>query len=241
MSKSADPIMRPKLFQEVARRIEQQILGGVFQPGDQLPSERDLMTYYNVGRPAVREALFSLQKAGLVAISSGERARITMPSTETILNELSSTARFMLGQPGGVRSFQQARLLFEVALARFAAQHATSSDIDRLAEALARNEGAVGAVGEFERTDVAFHFVIAQIPNNPIFTALHSALAAWLVEQRTTSLRSRGAERDAVKAHKKIFTAIAARDVESSAKAMEAHLAQVAVHYWRQQNAQQTA
>ena len=234
---SGDPITRPKLFQEVAKRIERQILNGQFKIGDHLPSERDLMTYYTVGRPAIREALFSLQKAGLIVINSGERARVTAPSTETILSELSITARYMLGQPGGVRSFQQARLLFEVALARYAAQHASAANIKKLAAALDANEKAIGTASEFERTDVAFHYAIAEIPNNPIFLALHNALAAWLVEQRTTSLRSAGAERDAFFAHSRIFKLIKAGDPDGAAKAMEDHLEQVVVHYWREKDA----
>ena len=36
----------------------------------------------------------------------------------------------------------------------------------------------------FERTDVEFHHVLAVIPGNPIFEAIHAAIAEWLVEQR---------------------------------------------------------
>jgi DNA-binding FadR family transcriptional regulator len=203
-----DPITRPKLFQEVAKRIELQILNRQFKPGNQLLSER---------------------------------ARVTAPSTETILSELGSSARYMLAQPQGVRSFQQARLLFEGSLARYATQHATPKDIENLEAALAANERAIGITAEFERTDVAFHFAIAQIPNNPIFTALHDALAAWLVEQRATSLRREGAERDAFLAHQRIFNAVEAGDAELAARAMENHLERVAIHYWREKNTTQSA
>ena len=51
------PIQRRKLFQEVLDRLLERLRQGEFQPGDQLPSERELMQFYGVGRPAVREAL----------------------------------------------------------------------------------------------------------------------------------------------------------------------------------------
>ena len=47
--------------------------------GGRLPSEKELMERFGVGRPAVREALFILQQQGLVEIASGARARVTAP------------------------------------------------------------------------------------------------------------------------------------------------------------------
>ena len=52
-----DPIQRRKLYQEVLDRLMHRIEAGEFAPGDHLPSERELMEVYGVGRVAVREAL----------------------------------------------------------------------------------------------------------------------------------------------------------------------------------------
>ena len=62
-------IERKKLFEHVADHLEAQILSGKLKPGDQLPPERDLQMRFSVGRPAIREALISLQKAGLVELA----------------------------------------------------------------------------------------------------------------------------------------------------------------------------
>ena len=61
-------IRRRKLYEEVALRIEELIREEQLDPGDQLPSERELMATFGVGRSAVREALLSLQKMGLVTV-----------------------------------------------------------------------------------------------------------------------------------------------------------------------------
>ncbi len=66
---------------------------------EQLPSERELMAFFNVGRPSVREALAALKRKGLVQINNGERARVSRPSADTIISELSGMAKDFLTHP----------------------------------------------------------------------------------------------------------------------------------------------
>jgi DNA-binding FadR family transcriptional regulator len=53
-------IRRRKLYEEVADHLERMIRDGQYAPSDQLPSERDLMRQFGVGRPAVRARRFSI-------------------------------------------------------------------------------------------------------------------------------------------------------------------------------------
>lgn len=232
-----NPIRRRKLYEEVAARIEEMIREGRYSSGDQLPAEREIMVELGVGRSAVREAMLSLQKMGLVTVNSGERARVTTPTAKVLVSELSGAARLLLTQDGGIQSFQEARALFEIGLARLAAQRATEGDIARLKEALDANRNAIGDQGEFMRTDVAFHYAIAVIPRNPIFTSLHDAVVEWLTEQRETSGRAPAAGRAAYGAHERIFRAIAAHDPAAAQQAMQDHLDQVVKFYWKIKNA----
>ena len=223
-------IRRRKLYEDVAEHLERAIRDGSFALNDLLPSERDLMRQFGVGRPAVREALFHLRKMGLVEIRSGERARVTTPTPQFVINGLAGTARHMLGAPGGVRDFQNARTFFEVGLVRHAAEHATRKDLETFEAALVANREALGNLSRFERTDVDFHYVLAVIPGNPIFTAIHAAFAEWLLEQRQTTL-ARGQDVIAYEAHRAIFEAVAARDPDRSERAMRDHLVHVSRRY----------
>ena len=47
-------------------RIELMIRERRYMPGDRLPSEKEIMSEFGVGRSAVREAMLSLQKMGLL-------------------------------------------------------------------------------------------------------------------------------------------------------------------------------
>ena len=67
------PIKRRKLFREIANEIAKSIRHGTYTIGDELPSEREMMRDFAVGRPAVREALLILEAQGLVAIRHGDQ------------------------------------------------------------------------------------------------------------------------------------------------------------------------
>eukprot|EP01083_Nonionella_stella_P242232 845126_1 len=66
------PLARKKLSEMVEEELEQMIRRREFGEGEQLPSERELMAFFNVGRPSVREALAALKRKGLVQINNGE-------------------------------------------------------------------------------------------------------------------------------------------------------------------------
>ena len=223
-------IKQRKLSDEVAEHLERLIREGELAEADRLPSERELMRQFGVGRPSIREALLHLSKMGLVEVRSGECARVTRPTPQFVIDSLSGPARHMMSAPGGVRDFQSARLFFEVGLARNAAQNATAQDIEDLRDALETNRQSIGDLKLFERTDVDFHYVLAVITRNSIFTAIHAALAEWLLEQRRTTL-AEGEDRKAYAAHREIFEAIAARDTDAAEAAMRRHLEYVSRRY----------
>jgi GntR family transcriptional repressor for pyruvate dehydrogenase complex len=220
-------IKRRKIHEDVAAQIEDAIISGSLAEGDNLPSERDLMESFGVGRPAVREALLLLERTGLVQLTTGGRARIIRPTVSVLVNQLAGTAKHFLASPGGEESFQDARRLFEAAIARNAAEIATDNEIVQLRTALEANRAALDDMAAFERTDVTFHFALASIGENPVFAALHGGIAGWLSLQRHISLRVVGAAERALQSHEAIFDAVANRKPEEAWRAMDDHLRDV--------------
>ena len=64
-----NPILRRRLYEDVEMRLEAEITSGRVRAGDAIPSERDLMKRFGVGRPAIREAILSLSRKGLRALN----------------------------------------------------------------------------------------------------------------------------------------------------------------------------
>lgn len=67
------PVLRGKVCDDVASQIEAAILSGKIQPGDRLPSERELQVQFHTSRGAVREALRSLSQKGLIEVKKGAK------------------------------------------------------------------------------------------------------------------------------------------------------------------------
>jgi len=224
-------VRRRKVHEDVAHQIEEAIILGSLVEGRNLPSERDLMASFGVGRPAIREALLLLGRTGFLQLSTGGRARITRPTVTVLVDQLSGSAKHLMASTKGERAFQEARRVFEAAIARNAAEIATDADVVRLGTALEINRAAVCDMAKFQQTDVAFHLVLAEIGTNPVFGALHGAIAGWLSLQRKVSLRVEGAAARALSSHQRIYEAVAERAPERAWAAMDAHLREVMLQY----------
>jgi GntR family transcriptional regulator, sialic acid-inducible nan operon repressor len=225
-------IDRRKLFEQVASHLEREILEGKLKPGDRLPPERDLQMRFGVGRPAIREALITLQRSGLVEIGNGAPARVAKPKVEGIVASMVPAVQQMLASAEGQRQLQGVRLFMEVGLVRHAATSATEAQLAKLRDALEANRATIGDVANFIRTDVGFHFVFAEIIGNPAFVALHDAMSTWLLQQRQIALQEPGEDARGYEAHQRIYEAVAAHDADAAEAAMRDHLASGWVAFW---------
>ena len=232
---TTEKIVRRKLSDEVFDRLFTMIEGGEIGPGDKLPSERELMARFGVGRPAIREAMQALETMGLIAISHGERARVTQPNTFSVIAQIDHSARRLLAtSPRSLDHLKEAREFFEVGMAREAALHATAADIARLCAAFERNRALRGGdPGEFVAADMAFHTEIAAITGNPIFEAASRAMLQWLSRFHSGVLRWKGKESRTITEHKEILEAISAHDPDRAAEAMRGHLRRTRSRYKR--------
>lgn len=226
------PVERKKLSETVEEELELMIRQGEIAEGDALPSERELMSAFGVGRPSIRDALSALARKGLVKISSGERTRVTRPSADTIISELSGMSKDFLAQPNGLQYFDQLRKFFESSLVRNAAEFATDEQIQELEKALELNAKSVKNNNQFKKTDIYFHRVIASMPGNPIFLAIHQALVDWVIDARPVISNSEELNTKSYNDHVEIFNCIKNHDVEGADKKLTQHIEYVFDKYY---------
>jgi DNA-binding FadR family transcriptional regulator len=220
-----DPIARPKLAELVQTRLLAVIQAGNLRPGDALPSERELMQSYAVGRPSIREAMQNLRRMGLIEINHGERPRVAAPSFERMVAGMSETMRHVLvNSPATLDHLKEARATFEMTMSRIAAQNRSPADIVDLKAILAEQEKARLDSDAFLDADGRFHHRIALITGNPIFANLSESLFAWLARFHFDLVRKPGLEQLTLSEHGQILQAIEDGEPEEAARLTADHL-----------------
>jgi len=221
----SEPIVRRKISDEVLDRLKRLITGGELQPGDELPSERELMARFQVGRPAIREAMQALASMGLIAISHGERAKVLQLSARSIIKQVDVTAKMMLASSrDSLEDLKSARIFFERGMVREAAEKASQDDIRRLRESLELQRASLGDAKAFINADMQLHTQITEISGNPIYIAVSEALLSWLAEYHTDMLIWAGKENFTLSEHEEIIECIARHDADAAEQAMIRHL-----------------
>ena len=109
----APPTFRPihtrRAFEEICERIREQLALGVLKPGDKLPPERDLAQQLGVSRNVLREALRSLEMAGVLRLQKGVKGGAFIQEGDT--SRMNDVMRDMLSLGTiSVRELSEARI-----------------------------------------------------------------------------------------------------------------------------------
>ncbi|WP_270725958.1 FCD domain-containing protein [Shimia sp. Alg240-R146] len=230
MQNLSEATQKKRAADRLIRTFEQQILDGTLKDGDPLPPEREIVQEYGVSRTVVREAVVALSNKGLVEAKPRFRPVVRKPGYDTAIETVGSVVESLIRQSGGVRNLFDLRIMMEVALVREAALSANRDQISQMKEALAANEAAIDDSELFYETDVDFHGVLYQIPDNAVLPSIHKAYTGWLSHHWRQMPRLPDRNRINFESHSRIFEAILHRDSDEAERALRKHMADA----WRQ-------
>jgi DNA-binding FadR family transcriptional regulator len=220
-----ETIVRRKLADEVFDRLKAMIVSGERSPGETLPSERELMTRFGVGRPAIREAMQALASLGLVTINHGERAKVREITAMAAIRQVDVVAQLLLStSPESLEHLKEARSFFERGMVRRAAEVATAEDVATLRAILENQRDVAGDAAEFVRIDMSFHNQIAKITGNPIYSAVSEMMLGWLQEYHAHMLIWQGKSERTLSEHAAVIERIEAHDPDGAERLMSGHL-----------------
>jgi GntR family transcriptional repressor for pyruvate dehydrogenase complex len=232
MSKISDVAKPPRSFEAVASRIRAMISDGSLRPGDKLPSERELSSTLRVGRNAVREALRTLEQAGVLQLRIGKTggAFVTSGNPDVI----SANMRDLL-QLGNI-SFDdlwETRLLLTDIVVRLAIERMSSDDIAALEANVERAVALydAGRLKEKSRCNIDFHDTLAAATKNPLVAVLMASLSN-LVRHFTERLGS-DPSRETLASRRRFMVAVQARNAEAAIDEMRSDLNRVHDFYRR--------
>ncbi len=226
MENSYSPVKRQaKLSGQVAGQIQQLILSRQINPGDRLPTERELGETFQVSRTVIREAIRILEARGLVVSQTGSGTYAQAIQGEDVSNSLGMYITTQ-GQSFTLDSLMEVRRVLEIQVVKLAAERATPQDIEKLETILQNMCLSREDVDAFSKLDLEFHLVIARASGNPLFEILIQPLTGALLELIGTGTTAPGAAEEACDFHREILNALKSRDAEKAVSAMRMHLDQ---------------
>jgi DNA-binding FadR family transcriptional regulator len=209
-----------RVFEDICEQIRNRLSSGVLKPGDKLPAERDLAMEFKVSRPAVREALRTLEISGVVLLRKGVKGGAFIQDGNPAMLTQSMQDLMLLGRVS-LASLAEARVLINGVVTRLACERATEEDF----EAIAQNIDFIESSDDIlHRADagVMFFRLIARATRNEVLMLLVDSLSDIIrvVIDRT----GRIARPELVPVRRRILKAMRARDAATATKAMNEYL-----------------
>jgi GntR family transcriptional repressor for pyruvate dehydrogenase complex len=216
-------VRRNKVYEEVARQIERLILKKL-QPGDKLPSERELAETLKVSRSSIRDAIRGLELMGLVEPRQGAGTIVREISADSLVNPFANALKHRQELVSELLDF---RRMVEPPLAARAATHASPEEISEMEEILQRQEEKQGQGDAAVAEDAEFHYSVALASGNSVVLKVLDILMDLLRDTRERSLQVEGRAQKSLAGHRRILAAIKRHDGEAAKDAMRRHIEDV--------------
>jgi len=218
-----ETVRRDKVYEGVAKQIERLILKKL-QPGDKLPSERELAELLRVSRSSIRDAIRSLELMGMVEPRQGAGTIVREISSESLVNPLANALKRKEELIGELLDF---RMMLEPQLAARAATRVSGDEISEMEEILERQEKKLRAGESTVGEDSEFHYAIALASGNSVVLKVLDTLMDLLRDSRERSLQVEGRQQKSLAGHRRILTALKRRDSDAAKAAMRRHIEDV--------------
>lgn len=226
MSFRAVTVVRP--YEQIVRQIQLAIRGDGLTEGDRLPTERELAETFGVSRSVVREAIKVLSAQGLVESRQGSGLYVRNRPIESVSRAIVLSVS---PESDAVEQLFEFRRLLEIDAARLAAQRATPEQIGQIGAVISRyvpNSDGQPNWESFAEVDETIHAIIAGASGNPYLEVMVASVRGMMQDVVVLVADHPGSIDEAMRHHRLIFEAIAARDPERAAFEMGDHVAYTA-------------
>lgn len=221
MGISLQPLKKIPLYEQIAEQIKNEISSGRLQPGEKLPSERDLAAKLGVSRVPVREALGMLRLMGIVETKYGSGAVVKGLEKSLILETIDM---LLESETDAKLEITEARLVLEVGAVKLACLRRTENDLKRLRETIDGMKADIEKGSSPVDNSLEFHSCVLRASKNKVMFKMAMMFADLLRETRKLSMNRAGRPQSALEEHIKILDAIERKDPATAAMLMEHHL-----------------
>lgn len=213
-------LKKTTLSQDIVQQLMELIINGTISPGEKIPSEKELMELFGVGRSTLREATRALAALELIEVRVPEGTFVTESFGGFFTKHLALMSKISFDN---IIELIEARVKYETDLAEMAAEKSTPADHQRLDNILLVMKKA-NTNEEFLKTDLEFHTAIAEIARNSFMLQVMNILRDITKEWMFKVIESSSIQEKAITHHMKIAKAIKENNKEEAGNAMLEHL-----------------
>jgi GntR family transcriptional repressor for pyruvate dehydrogenase complex len=224
-------VKRRRLHEPVADQIRQAIFGGLIVTGHKLPPEREMAEHFQTSRVALREALRSLEKEGLIIIKRGAGGGAFVADFDNALNALAESLNTVV-RLGSAKSSNvtEMRSILEPEITRLATLRATPEDLSAIEAVVIAQERELES-GELSRKlDMDFHRCVAEAAHNPVMNIVVNAVNQSIRDSILRSKRTEEMRKRVVSYHRNIFGAVRSGNADLAKRVMNSHVMDVQCH-----------
>jgi len=214
------PVRVERAYEALATMIRDRILSGELAEGDRIPSETALAREAQVSRSTVREALRTLEEAGLVARASPKIMVVQRANDERANSELQGALR---RNNVTFHHLHEALLVLDPELTRLAAMRADATGIARLVANLAAQAEHLDDFGAWSELDHEFHLAIADMSGNPVLSMAWRPISDLLQPVLQTFMTRPELTQRGLDFHRRILEEIEVRDSDAAALMARKH------------------
>jgi DNA-binding FadR family transcriptional regulator len=210
---------------QVREQLEEAIRRGDYNPGERLPSERELSEMFGVSRVSVREAVRSLEAIGLIDVRHGLGSVVTDPATRAGRD----LRRWVEHNRDEALDLLRVRGALDELAAEEAADGAGPASIAAVRAAHQAFAAAVatGDADGLKALDVAFHTAIADASGSKLLRDLLVDLHEHLADSRSISFARPDRPPQSAAEHAAIVEAIETGDGDGARRATKEHIERV--------------
>jgi GntR family transcriptional repressor for pyruvate dehydrogenase complex len=223
------PIHTRRAFEEICQRIREQLALGVLKPGDKLPPERDLAQQLGVSRNVLREALRSLEMAGVLRLQKGVKGGAFIQKGDT--SRMNGVMQDMLSLGTiSVRELSEARIHVIDLVVRLACANARQADFQALEANIERTELATHEGRLLDRVECSreFYKLLASATGNKVIAMIVDSVTEIHMRFVYAKAASSGvAMPRLVDKRRQFLSTLRARNVSAATRLMRTHLESV--------------
>ncbi|MCZ7649091.1 MAG: FCD domain-containing protein [Planctomycetota bacterium] len=238
LSRLQQPLARGDRTQALSQAVLRELLRSGARPGDRLPTEHELADRFGVSRPTVRQALKSLDAAGLVESKPRRGTVLRRPNLRSLAPWFGAhVALALAGDPAEadatratLSALAEARWLIERSIGVLVAARRTETDLDALRQAASDYERSMAGDDLQPRiaADAAFHHAYVNAAHNPVLSGFAEVIDGYFQIRSEVQTRlpmpTRKTFDRTLREHRALCAAIEARDGAKTKALMDKHL-----------------